>query len=465
MGKYIIYFLPIVALYQVLYGSGSKWLACELSDLEEAAESGDAYAMGYLSLCHLHGDKGLTISLSEARFHAEQSARRGHWSGEFSLGCLSRLKPLGPDGAMVAKRFLNAFRDPDGQLVREAAFGDPFAMYALAEIFSCDELKSVIECDLKLAARYYETSAAAGYGPSKVQSALILLNGMLGSSADEEAQRKQGVSLLSSAIEQKLPAAHHYLARCYWEGNGIEQDAAMALVHFQAAAEGGFTPSLLIAADFHAYGLAGPSNRKLAMEYAFRAVEMGVDEARLKISEYENLDDETSSPKVVVADATTPKPVDADPLLSDSSTPGNNRPIKEEDLLSSIRLPPAYAHSEEKEAKPAGLADVPFEASLQTKVASNDSSAPSVDETREHAKRLYWSEETKANLDDARKLFLLASNLGDAESARYLGLIHLKGKGVEKDVGQAMKWLQLAADRGDALAAKNLHSLKRIMGE
>ena len=59
--------------------------------------------------------------------------------------------------------------------------------------------------------------------------------------------------------------------------------------------------------------------------------------------------------------------------------------------------------------------------------------------------------------------FEKCANLGDAESARYLGIMYLRGKGVVKDVKQAIKWLEVAAEGGDELAEKNLTSLRKIM--
>ena len=53
--------------------------------------------------------------------------------------------------------------------------------------------------------------------------------------------------------------------------------------------------------------------------------------------------------------------------------------------------------------------------------------------------------------------------MGDAESARYLGIMYLRGKGVEKNANEALKWLELAAQQGDELATKNLVSLRKIM--
>jgi TPR repeat protein len=66
-------------------------------------------------------------------------------------------------------------------------------------------------------------------------------------------------------------------------------------------------------------------------------------------------------------------------------------------------------------------------------------------------------------MEDAFKSFKKCADLGDAESARYLGIMYLRGKGISKNVDEALRWLEVAAKRGDDLAEKNLLSLRKIM--
>ena len=56
-----------------------------------------------------------------------------------------------------------------------------------------------------------------------------------------------------------------------------------------------------------------------------------------------------------------------------------------------------------------------------------------------------------------------SANAGDAEAARYLGIMYLRGKGVPKDNAKALEWFTLASDRGDALAGKNVQMLKSLL--
>ncbi len=291
MSRIFIYLLPVLIANQVLCGNeGSRWLKSDLSSLTDAADSGDAFAQGFLALCHLHGDKNLNISFLEARFYAENSASRGHWLGNFVLGHLARYKPMGPNSDLVAKYLFKSFRDPDGKLIKQAAIGDPVALYVLAEIFTAEEVQTILKQDMQMAAEYYSASANSGYAPACVQSALIKLHDLSNSLVgDEDANRQRGINLLQQGIDQKLPGAHHYLGRCYLEGLGVKEDKSLALVHFQAAADRGFGLSLLMVADFYAYGLTGSSREDLAYQYAEKALEVHQAGAEEKLNEYEKL--------------------------------------------------------------------------------------------------------------------------------------------------------------------------------
>ena len=63
---------------------------------------------------------------------------------------------------------------------------------------------------------------------------------------------------------------------------------------------------------------------------------------------------------------------------------------------------------------------------------------------------------------EAARLFKQSAALGNAEAARYLGIIYLRGKGTDKDLKQAMYWFEQSADRGDELAKKNLSTLRAV---
>jgi len=468
MRRIFTYLLSLLLLNQVIFAiEGAKWIQSDLSDLTEAADSGDAYALGFLALCHLHGDKGLDVSHLEARFFAENSASRGHWLGNFVLGYLSRFQPIGPNSSQVAKFLLKSFRDPDGKLIKQAAVGDPVACYVLAEIFLSEEIQTVLQSDMKLAADYYDISSEAGYLPACVQSALIRIHGLKDALTKDKKSLKEGIELLSKGVDKKLPAAHHYLASCFLEGLGVVADKDLALVHFQASADRGYGPSMVMLADFHAYGYAGEPDEVLAFDYIQRAVDVFQEGAPQKIEEYKELfkrnnnqvEDVQTSHIANESIPEVPMPGIVTHNHYTDNLPGS--PVK------SFRLPSPYTSQDNasiiqsNEIVP--QANVKERGSVEMEFSSADLKNSSVIQIRENAKKIYWGKSTDDKLNEASQSFEKCANLGDAESARYLGIMYLRGKGVVKDVKQAIKWLEIAAKGGDSLAEKNLSSLRKIM--
>ena len=468
MSRILLYLLPVLIANQVLCGNeGARWLKSDLSALTDAADSGDAFAQGFLALCHLHGDKNLNVSFLEARFYAENSASRGHWLGNFVLGYLARYKPMGPNSELVAKYLFKSFRDPDGKLIKQAAIGDPVALYVLAEIFTAEEVQTILKQDMQMAAEYYSASANSGYAPACVQSALIKLHDLSNSLVgDEDATRQRGINLLQQGIDQKLPGAHHYLGRCYLEGLGVKEDKSLALVHFQAAADRGFGLSLLMVADFYAYGLTGSSREDLAYQYAEKALEVHQAGAEEKLEEYEKLFN--PAPERIETENIENISINKE-NTDDWATPAETKLDSDTEFSSPVdkpfRLPSVYGKTEPANTDPVSE---PIKESATTP-SQNEStqSKPAillpVDQIREDAKKVYWGSSKSKSMEDAFKSFEKCANLGDAESARYLGIMYLRGKGISKNVDEALRWLEVAAKRGDDLAEKNLLSLRKIM--
>lgn len=470
MFRFLFYLLPVFLLYQVICANeGTRWIRSDLGSLIEAADSGDAYAQGFLALCHYHGDKGLMVSHLESRFYAENSASRGHWLGDFVLGNLARYKPIGPDPKMVAKHLLKSFRDPDGILIKQAAAGDPVACYVLAEIFISDEIQTILNPDMKMAAQYYEISAEAGYAPACVQNGLIKIHGLANSLINESDEVRKGISLLQKGIDQKLPSAHHYLAECFLEGRGVNLDKELALVHFQAAADRGYGAALLRVADFYAYGVVGDRKEDIAMGYVQKALEIHHEGADAKFTELQSL----FNPQPDSGGDLT----DSKPDSSDVTEPDQPVPLIVPEKLpptppQTLRLPSAYSKELEIEQK---IQKTEQNEETQAEILSAPSTSsgiptvkdpvkvPLVSKRKENAKKIYWGRSSDPLLKKAVSDFEFCANQGDAESARYLGIMYLRGKGVSKDAQQALKWLELAANGGDELAQKNLQSLRKIV--
>lgn len=453
-------FLGVFLFLQSLAAnSGSRCISADYFELEQAAREKDLYAAAFLSLVHAHGDKGKDVSIEEALEYAEQAVAQNHWLGHFAMGYLARFVPYGPDPEKVRKHYLKAFQDPDGKLIREASKGDPVAAYALAEIFTSDEVRPTVIPDLQMAASYYEIASEAGYGPASVQLALFKLHSIADPGLGIEKDLPGGMDLLIECARENLPSAHHYLGRCYFKGIGVEADNDMALVHFQAAADKGMAISQLLVADFYAYGVSGPVKLDLAKRYAHLASTQERDKAMIKLGEYEQLN--TTEPK------NAPQSPQA---ASEFSQVGNQLPsVPAPDLppvppppFSAQRLPSVYESTPSSTQSGALLESV----SIEDKSSETSILQPRQDPTvsRNAAKSAYWGKGEQVDLNKAYSLFLSSAEAGDGESARYLGMMHMQGKGTQKDYRQALDWFEIAAQRGDQMALANLKKLKEVLG-
>ena len=456
MLRLLSYCLFLICFNQVICANeGIRWINSDLSSLKDAADSGDAYAQGFLALCHLHGDKGLDVSHLEARFYAESSASKGHWLGNFVVGYLSRYKPIGPDPARVAKFLLKSFRDSDGKLIKHAAIGDPVAAYVLAEIFISDEVQSILNPDMQIAADYYDISAQKGYSPACVQSALIKIHSLADSLIDRKDITREGIALLQNGVEQKLPAAHYYMGRSFLEGNGVSIDKELAFIHFEAAAKREYGPALIILADFYAYGLTGETKQDLALHFINRAIELHEKGAEAKLLEYQDLfGNKADLSKENFSSITTElNPSPKSPEEKSKVVLPNAKIPKASSAK--LRIPSAYSKNEKV------LIDSISDEPIKDEVSQV--SSESIEQIRENAKKIYWARSTNTSMSDAFDAFEKCANSGDAESARYLGIMYMRGKGVSKNADEAIRWFEYAANQGDALAEKNLVSLRKIM--
>ena len=459
---------------------GRKWIEEDLKPLERSAQEGDSYAQGFLALCYVHGDKGLDISFDKASYWANLSMETNHWLGLFTMGYLNRFPPIGPNPQRVGSLYTKVFSDPDGTLVKNVAANDPVASYVLAEIFTAEEVEPELSPDLRFAAKHYASSSSSGYAPATVQHALLKLhaNAIEGQNIDIGKDLAGGVSLLKEVAGKKLPSGHHFLGRCYFKGIGVNEDYEMALVHFQAAADRGYTTAQLIVAHFYAYGLTGPAKIDLALRYANLALLQDRVKASEKIAEYEQLlaDQASGKERPIMRQPlnTVPSPTASSimepPPLPPEPTAVNIQPRDPVFKPTVNRLPSIYENIGSTEPPPPP--DIP--SSPQTGLSPEEIPPPAPNRLLpsgtsnsnadlEMAKKHYFGLGAPIDIDRAYSLFSRSANRGNPESARYLGIMYLRGKGVQKDTNKALEWFTRAAQGGDELAKKNLKTLQ-ILG-
>lgn len=461
----ILLFLNFTFGFCLLGNQGNTWINSDLNELEKNARDGDPYAQGFLALCHIHGDKELNISFDSANYWAKMSADSNHWLGLFAIGYLHRFPPLGPDPQKVSNYYNQVFSDPDGRLVKNAGLGDPVASYVIGEIFTAEELEPKLSPDIEFAAKHYALSSRGGYSAGSVQHALLKIhaNSIVSDSLDIGKDVETGIELLKQTAKLNLPSAHHFLGHSYFKGTGVEKDYQMALIHFQAAADRGYSTSQLIVAHFYAYGLTGPAKIDIALRYANLALEQEREKAVEKIAEYENLLSKSQPiPPVKPVDSVDldiPSPDSSSllpPPLPPSPQQGLNPP--EDSLSENNRLPPIYQTA-------------PLDNSIKSdnEITKQESASKVesalVSEKLELAKKHYFGREMKLDLNLAFKLFSELSMTGNAEAARYLGIMYLRGKGVDKNQNEALNWFEKAAAGGDELAKRNLKTLKMLVNK
>ena len=83
-------------------------------------------------------------------------------------------------------------------------------------------------------------------------------------------------------------------------------------------------------------------------------------------------------------------------------------------------------------------------------------------ERLEKARKYYTGVGMKQNYKAAYDLFIPLARGGNAEAARFVGLMKLSGKGTEKDLNLAKEWLSVAAQKGDKTALRLLDSYKSL---
>ena len=380
------------------------------------------------------------------------------------MGYLAQSPILGLDATVPGRYYLSAFGDSNGDLVKMAVSGDPIASYAIGMILTSDNLRPRLVPDMELAARHHIVASRADFLPSVLQLGIMKIEGML-----VEKDVKGGLDLLDRAVSGNLPVAHYYMGLVFLRGKVMPENRGMALVHFRKAADLGHGESMLLTAEFYAHGMVTPVDLPLARQYALRAASLKEPKAEAKLLEIESL--AVAGPSSVPLPSGVPEPEETDlpPVppspaevsLSPSSLPPIPPPLPSMPGPTNIPVSPSVipeAPSPEQSSffpvPPVPTQPTPPSEKLVPKTSAK---------TRELAKRHYSGVGVPIDYVAARGHFLVAANAGDAEAARYLGIIYLRGKGVPKDRVAAARWLRQAATGGDVMAKRNLELLEQLL--
>ena len=83
-------------------------------------------------------------------------------------------------------------------------------------------------------------------------------------------------------------------------------------------------------------------------------------------------------------------------------------------------------------------------------------------ERLENAKKAYTGVGSSKNYDKAFALFYPLAKSGNAEAARFVGLMKFSGKGTNKNMKEARQWLSVASQKGDMSAKQLLEKYKSL---
>ena len=101
---------------------------------------------------------------------------------------------------------------------------------------------------------------------------------------------------------------------------------------------------------------------------------------------------------------------------------------------------------------------------VRNKIPEKNSNSPLLDDKSRlnHARKFYTGVGTKQNYQKAYELFFPLAQSGNAEAARFVGLMNLSGKGTKKDLNLAKQWLSVASQKGDKIARRLLDSYQSL---
>jgi TPR repeat protein len=79
------------------------------------------------------------------------------------------------------------------------------------------------------------------------------------------------------------------------------------------------------------------------------------------------------------------------------------------------------------------------------------------------AKKLYTGVGSDRDYARAYSIFLPLAQGGNAEAARYVGIMKFAGRGSEKSIKEARQWLSVAAQKGDETAMQMLEKYRSLL--
>ena len=99
---------------------------------------------------------------------------------------------------------------------------------------------------------------------------------------------------------------------------------------------------------------------------------------------------------------------------------------------------------------------------ISSQLSSPISSTANDRQRLEDAKKAYTGVGTSKDYDKAFALFYPLAKSGNAEAARFVGLMKFSGKGTNKNIKEARQWLSVASQKGDKPAKELLEKYQSL---
>ena len=372
-------------------------------------------------------DIGGILSVIEARAWWKVAAAQGHAEAQYSLGCeyyetaqknderrdeflgltIKYLKMASKQGHKKAAKLLasleraeNAHGSSDTPVARRTN--------SKAEKDFQKGAEHIKNNHYFLAIDPLRSAAKAGHAEAQFALGLIYMYGR-GTLVNE----KEAAKLCKKAAEQGLSVAQAYLGNIYENGNGVPQSYTEAAKWYGKAAKQGSALAQFYLAILYRKGEGVPQSDSEAARWFSKAV--GLEDTDAQFTHGVPKDEEEGVQWLQKAAAQGyGKAAD---LLSEL---GEDLSVNEETTTN--KKAPSFA--------------------------SHKVSAKAKEDFQKGSTRYY----TENNLEEAVELLTSSAQEGYAKAKFYLGLCYLSGKGVNKDMKTASKWIKQAAEQGHARA-------------
>jgi TPR repeat protein len=410
-----------VGLFSLSLPANGSALRKDLSFVQSKALEGDKYYQGSLALFYKYGEKGLPVDLGESERWAKLAAKEDGGIGMAVLASIELERDKVERG-----QFLYDEAYLHSNLRDLAKAKDPIALFCVG-LMEIDNPPRNVEKGM----RNIERAADQGLATAQATLGMIYFTG-IGVPRDP----KEAITWCSKAARQRLPLGMFYLGMAYSSGDGIPRNNDFSNRWIRAAADKGLVMAQLTLGMKLSLGDGIKRNLDHGVQWLRQAANAGSAEAALQLRRFENL-------------------LVKSPTRASSIPDREKRAVK--NLAQNSTLVPKQVSDSKKSTRPSPKGSVdPVQLALKTLTLENDEATAkkmlnevagkgSSDALRELGLLHYKRQE----FDKAREHFLKAALDKDAQSLRYVGIMHFLGQGTQQDYAKAEEWLTQALLLGD----------------